>query len=286
MLKFQDAWRFESPSGLDIGVVNDFSDLIAKITTQSDDLQSVLEKFKAYFASAAGSVSSWSSNAGWAQSDLDSYMRSAANNAPLFIEAFFDCCESLKKKGMAVPDVQLINRILAKYETGYQVNPPQLHYHGGDLGPVEFAPDNLSLDEQAHEVIQKSLNQAERLLAQGNGRQAVQEVLWLLETVSTAFQGLQIDTGTIQGKYFNKIVEDLRRKKPDTTLEQALNWMTILHGYLSSPTGGGIRHGGHLKKGIPMEPHDSRLFCNLVRSYIAYLLAEHERLTGQRTVLN
>ena len=102
---------------------------------------------------------------------------------------------------MVVPDVQLINRILAKYETGYQVDPPQLHYHSGDLGPVEFAPDNLSLDEQAQEVIQKSLNQAERLLAQGNGRQAVQEVLWLLETVSTAFQGLQIDTGTIQGRF-------------------------------------------------------------------------------------
>jgi hypothetical protein len=26
-------------------------------------------------------------------------------------------------------------------------------------------------------------------------------------------------------------------------LNQVLGWMTALHGYLSSPTGGGVRHG-------------------------------------------
>src|SRR5271169_206431 len=72
--------------------------------------------------------------------------------------------------------------------------------------------------------------------AAGRHRQAVQEILWLLETVSTAFQGLDTGVATAQGKYFNKIAEDLRKHHKGTTLDQVLTWVTTLHGYLSSPT--------------------------------------------------
>ena len=58
-----------------------------------------------------------------------------------------------------------------------------------------------------------------------------------------------------------------------------LTWVTTLHGYLSSPTGGGIRHGANLKAGIEIQPNEARLFCNLIRSYISFLMAEHERLS-------
>jgi hypothetical protein len=54
--------------------------------------------------------------------------------------------------------------------------------------------------------------------------------------------------------------------------------MLVLHGYLSSPTGGGVRHGADLKEGVALEVNEARLCCNLIRSYIAYLIAEHERL--------
>ena len=104
--------------------------------------------------------------------------------------------------------------------------------------------------------------------------------MWLLETVSTAFQGLDAGGGTVQGKYFNKIVADLRRHNQGTALDQILDWITTLHGFLSSPTGGGIRHGAHLKTGIVNRPNEARLFCNLIRSYITFLVTEHERLTG------
>ena len=52
-----------------------------------------------------------------------------------------------------------------------------------------------------------------------------------------------------------------------------------LHGYLSSPAGGGIRHGANLKASIAIQPNEARLFCNLIRSYISFLMAEHERLS-------
>ena len=144
---------------------------------------------------------------------------------------------------------------------------------------IQVREEPPSLDEQALEIIQQSLENSEQLLSEGRDRQAVQEILWLLETVSTAFQGLDTGAGTVQGKYFNKIAEDLRKHHKGKILEQVLAWVTTLHGYLSSPTGGGIRHGTHLKAGIIIQPNEARLFCNLIRSYISYLMAEHARLT-------
>jgi hypothetical protein len=278
MLNFNGAWRFESPGGISDGVILDFSDLIGKITTQGD-VQRTLEHFKSYFAGAAGTTSGWSSDASWAQTDLHRYMNEAAANAPLFIEAFYDGCETLREKGIAVPDVRLINKILAKHNTGFEIRPPDLISNAGDIAPVEVPAAPPSLDDQAKGTIQKSLADAAQLLSEGRDRQAVQELLWLLETVSTAFQGLDTGNGTIEGKYFNKIVADLRRHNQGTTLDQVLIWVTALHGYLSSPTGGGIRHGAHLKEGIVTKPDEARLFCNLIRSYISFLLTEHERLT-------
>lgn len=285
MLTFNSSWRFESPGAISPAVVNDFSDLIGRITTQGKT-QPILERFKAYFASAAGTTSSWSSNASWAQTDLDSYMNQAASNAPLFIEAFYDACDSLKKDGIGVPDVGLMNRILAKHGTSYEIEPPNLVFHDGEAKPVEMPSTPASLDQQAQQIIQQSLSESEQLLTEGRSRAAVQEVLWLLETVATAFQGMDTESGTVQGKYFNKIVGDLRRLNQGTTLSQVLEWITTLHGYLSSPTGGGIRHGAHLASGVATRPHEARLFCNVIRSYIFFLLAEHERLTGERKVLD
>ena len=131
------------------------------------------------------------------------------------------------------------------------------------------------------QLIQKSLSDSETLLAQGMNRQAVQEILWLLETVSTAFQGLNAGEGPF-GQCFNEIAEDLRKHQRGRTVEQVLNWMTTLHGYLSSPTGGGIRHGTSLNDEIALHSDEARLFCNLIRSYITYLIAEHERLSGSQ----
>jgi hypothetical protein len=279
MLKFNGAWRFDSPGRIADGVSAEFSRLIGKVASQGDSRQSILEHFKSFFASAAGTTSSWSSSTSWAETDLEGYISDAAANAPMFIEAFYDACESLQRAhpDYVVPDVGMINRALAKHNAGYQIQPPDLISQNAQE-TVQVAAEPLSLDEQAQELIQQSLKQSEQLLSEGRDRQAVQEILWLLETVSTAFQGLDIGAGTVQGKYFNKIAEDLRKHNKGKILEQVLAWVTTLHGYLSSPTGGGIRHGTDLKAGVTIQPNEARLFCNLIRSYISYLMAEHARL--------
>ena len=85
-------------------------------------------------------------------------------------------------------------------------------------------------------------------------------------------------SGKIEGKYFNQIVRDLRAKRTGTTLERVLDWITAMHGYLSSPTGGGARHGTDLGRGVYLDISEARLFCTLTRSYISFLLAEYESL--------
>ncbi|CCV08628.1 Ynb (fragment) [Mesorhizobium metallidurans STM 2683] len=64
-------------------------------------------------------------------------------------------------------------------------------------------------------------------------------------------------------------------------LEQVLSSLGAIHGYLSSPTGGGVRHGAELKSSITIGPADGRLYCNLIRSYIIFLMSEHERLSRE-----
>jgi len=282
MLNFNPAWRFTSPGPIAPGVENEFYFLIKKVAGQHPNQQHVLEQYKAAFAAAAGRPAYTSSSLSWAESDLADYMREAAENAPTFIEAFYDAGALLQRTNptFVVPDPDTINRVLAKHAAGYEVQPPALIARNS-LPPIPVPDRAPSLDEQAQDIIQQSLKKSEEDLALGHGRQAVQEILWLLETVSTAFQGLPMGDGTVQGKYFNKIVEDLRRYHKGKTLEQVLSWTTTLHGYLSSPTGGGVRHGATLKTGMAMSTHDARLFCNLTRSYITFLIAEHERLSKE-----
>jgi hypothetical protein len=283
MLNFDGSWRFDSPGDIPQPVITAFSDLIGRIASQGAR-QSILEHFKDHFAGAVGSTTSWSSSESWAESDLYGYMRHAAENAPLFIEAFYDGCETLRANHpeYAIPDVNRMNRIFAENNVGYSIQPPNL-ISRNPQAPIAVPERIPSLTEQAMQLIQKSLSDSETLLVQGMNRQAVQEILWLLETVSTAFQGLNAGSGTIQGKYFNKIAEDLRKHQRGRTVEQVLAWMTTLHGYLSSPTGGGIRHGTNLNAEIALHADEARLFCNLIRSYITYLIAEHERMSGSET---
>ena len=278
MLKLNPQWRFASPGRAGTAVVNGLSDLIGRIAAYGDR-QSVLEHFKTYFANSAGFTSNRSSNASWAESDLDDYMRCAAENAPLFIEAFFDACSAIQARNpdIALPDLGIINRVLYEANAGFQIEPPDLVLTSA-LAPISVPERAPSLDEQAELLIQQSLKQSEQLLAEGRPRQAVQEILWLLETVATAFQGLDLGNGSIQGKYFNKIAEELRRHNKGKTLDQILGWVTTLHGYLSSPTGGGVRHGTDLASGAAVQPNEAQLYCNLIRSYITFLLAEHARL--------
>ncbi|EZP41397.1 hypothetical protein [Janthinobacterium lividum] len=272
MLNFDKSWRFKSPGALPQGIVSDFFELIEKIAAQGDVWHAV-EQCKTRFGGNARS-----SKLDWAWSDLSRLMDLSAENAPVFIEAFWNCCKDLEQYNLGVPDVQIINAILADHDVGYEIQPPDLIATRA-YTPIIVPRQAPSLDEQARALIDDCLAESERLLEVGQGRRAVQEIFFLLESITTAFRGLGEDTVTIQGKYFGPIINEMKKRERGKAQESILTWMTTLHGYLSSPTGGGVRHGTDLKEGIAIKLHEARLYCNLARSYLTFLLEEHDQQT-------
>ena len=289
-LKLPGRWRCEAPtdtsenaSRIPDDAVQEFLQLIRKTATQGD-LQEFIEHFKGYFCAADGTAHFWSSNASWAETDLEQEMSAAAANPPLFIEALFDASEVIRHRpgDLFASDAEIINGVCRKHGIPYEIQGANLVLREQTTVVVAVPDAPPTLAERAQTILQASLEHAEALLSQGRGREAVQETLWLLETVSTAFRDADSGTGTIEGKYFNGIVKELRRQHTGTTLERVLRWATEVHRYLSSPTGGGVRHGLDLNEGVVLSPNEARLFCNLVRSFLAFLLAEHERLSRSR----
>ena len=277
MLQFDSRWRFDSPGPIEPAIEAAFLDLINRICGQGIR-KGILEHFKSHFSAAAGVPHHVSSDSSWAASDLEQVMGQAAENAPLFIDAFYSACEQLRLQNpeMGLPDVGRLNRVLADAGAGYQIDPPNLVATRAHI-PIAVPERPINLEKQAQELITQALEASERALSEGNGRQAIQEVLWLLESISTAFRSPDILDGSIQGRYFNKIIGELRSRRRGHR-EQILGWMMTLHGYLSSPTGGGVRHGVDVREGVALQIHEARLYCNLIRSYLTFLMAEHERL--------
>jgi hypothetical protein len=287
VLEFSASWRFAPPAdglfrnvAIPPGAISDFFALIGKVATQGNRHE-ILEHFKGQFCRVAGVTHVWSSNASWAETDLDHHMQLAAENAPLFIEGFWDACRTLAdvNPNYSAPNEAVINEVLLRHKVGYAISPPNLLLRENEAAviPVPELPPTFA--EKARELLGDSLARSDQLLATGRGREGVQEVLWLLETVATAFR--KIDSGAlrIEGKYFNQIVRELRRVRGGTALDQILSWMTTLHGYLSSPTGGGVRHGLDINEGVSISQNEAKLYCNLVRSYLVFLLDEYERLS-------
>ncbi|WP_177434955.1 hypothetical protein [Pseudomonas sp. Irchel 3F3] len=273
MLKFDNSWRFSSPGPAPQGVIREFYDLIEKIVAQGDVWKSV-EQCKSSFGGTGRS-----SSPDWAWSDLSRLMDRSAENAPLFIEAFWKCCVDLERSGLGVPGVEYINAVLAKHDAGYAIQLPDLIATRA-YTPIPVPRSAPSLDEQARALIDECLAVSERLLDANQGRRAVQEILFLLESIATAFRGTSEDNLSIQGKYFGPIINEMKKRQRGKAQESILTWMTTLHGYLSSPTGGGVRHGTDLKEGIAIQPHEARLYCNLARSYLTFLLEEHDQQTN------
>jgi hypothetical protein len=133
-LKFNGAWRFAPPPDarwrsqtIATEAVDEFGQLIARTATQGRR-QEVLEHFKRFFCNAAGKTYMRSSEEGWAETDLRRYMDDAAENAPLFLEAFYDACDTISRvnEQYYAPDVNMINALCERHKIGYELAPPNL----------------------------------------------------------------------------------------------------------------------------------------------------------------
>lgn len=278
MLNFDPRWRRRPPAdGTYINSViptqafGEFVKLIDSMSTPKTRWD-VLEHFKAAFG-----TSSTSSSESWAESDLLRAMDNAAKNAPLFIAQFYAGCNELTTGSGYISSAADISEICQEHNVGYYIDPPELISREKNVAVAMPQERSQSLSEVARSILNASVERSQALLDAGQHREAVSELLWILESVATAFKG------DVKGKYFNTIIRELQQKEERRLFSQALRWLETLHGYLSSPTGGGVRHGADLAAGDPLGANDARLICNLIRSYLEYLLSEHHRLTKSVT---
>jgi hypothetical protein len=281
--KLNASWRFFPPEGIqkiEDAAVWEFNALIEKIASQGNRWK-ILEIFKGTFAGVIGSVHVKSSSEGWASSDLQSYMTEASANPPVFIWALLEGLEAVQSEfHYEVPNSVFINQLCARQQIPVAVIDDEIRLTTASPPSIPVPQPPISLREEAGQLLSESVNRSEQLLNENHGREAVQEILWVLESLSTGFRGINSDAGQVKGKYFNRIVQELKQANIGTTLQQALEWCEQLHGYLSSPTGGAIRHGIDIKEGNPISTDEARFFCNLIRSYVGFLQSEHNRICG------
>jgi hypothetical protein len=278
MLQFDPSWRFDSPGAVDTEVVNEIIQNVINRVAADCGRKQILEIFKRRFAQSVGITTGESSSESWAESDLEHFVRQAADlNVALFAEALFDALMDIEStsSNAAIPPWRYVNQYLAP--CGFAIDPPNL-VTSANFKPIPVPANVPSLDVKANELIQRSLSDSEHLLASGKNRAAVQEILWLLESISTAFRGVESPEGNVTGKYFSKIIGDLRRLHRGQTLDRVSVWLENIYGYLSAPDGGGIRHGTALSGYEELTAGEARLYCDLSRSYITFLLHEHARL--------
>jgi hypothetical protein len=281
--KIPTSWRFAPPKGLRAireKVMWQFFELVEKVASQGDRWD-VLEMFKGVFAGAIGAVHVRSSSEGWALTDLRTYMKEASKNPPLFLQALLMGFETAEiKLKLQVPNSVFLNQLCRRNRIPLQIVNDEITLTTKQAITIRVAEAPSSLREEAAQLLSESISRSEQLMGENRGREAVQEILWVLESLVTGFRGITYQGAQVKGKYFNQIVQDLKKTNAGIALQRALEWCEQLHGYLSSPTGGAIRHGVDINKGIPMSNEEARFFCNLIRSYVSFLQTEHERLCG------
>ena len=283
MLQFDPSWRFDSPGTIEPNIAHEIIQHVINRIAADCSRKLILETFKRRFAQSVGITTGESSSESRAESDLEHFMlQSAGQNTALFAEALYDGLMDIESMNVsaAIPPWSYVNRYLSP--CGFVISPPNL-VATTEFKPIPVPQNVPSLDVKANELIQRSLSDSEHMLATGKNRAAVQEILWLLETISTAFRGLDFPDGDITGKYLSKIIGDLRRLHRGQTLDRVSIWLENIYGYLSAPDGGDIRHGSSLNTHEELTSGEARLYCDLSRSYITFLLHEHTRLQAVKS---
>ena len=111
------------PTAIGDSAVDEFLTLARKIANGS---QFELETFKEYFCRAVGYPYYRSSDASWAETDLERDATTAAKDGHAFLGAFFDACVELKRRGIAVPDELHMNNILVQCNEPFQIKDGEL----------------------------------------------------------------------------------------------------------------------------------------------------------------
>lgn len=168
---------------LPLAAVEDFLVLARRVDSGSNR-KYVFEEFKRAFCRVSGERYYSSSSEGWAESDLSDAAGKAAENAPGFIQAFFDTCEELQNVGGIVPDSTLINHLLDQHGVLFRIENRELVVSSTFVAPPEALQDAAS-------VAAKAFSEAAGLVKKGQAPSAIDRIhtalhAYLKETCDSA----------------------------------------------------------------------------------------------------
>ena len=149
-----------APLQLTEGSRDDFVTLALKVASNR---KSELETFKRRFCVVMGETHYASSDISWAESDLVRDAHEASEDAPAFLSAFYDACEELEVKGVAVPDESRMNDILIRNQEPFRITNGQL-VSSREVPPIEYPEPPAG----SAEVVSRALRDAKHL-GQGIG---------------------------------------------------------------------------------------------------------------------
>jgi hypothetical protein len=135
-LKYPAEWKFEP---LAIGIPGpahrELLNLIRQIA-KGQSPYSVFQTFKEHFG-----VQSQSTDASWAETDMERAMGASVEDAVSYIAQFWSAMEELRESDVPVPDARILNRILQRHAVPLVIEPPVLRLSGVDavLVPAETA---------------------------------------------------------------------------------------------------------------------------------------------------
>lgn len=160
---------------------NDFLTLARRIHLPNNRKE-VLEQFKEAFCRSSGDQYYPSSEESWAETDLNSAARSAADNAAGFINAFVEGCDSLAQRGAVVPSHLQINHILEKTHTAFRIENGELVHAANFVAPPKEIENPASAASRA-------FSEAAGLVKNGQASNAI-------DRVHTALHGFLLETCT------------------------------------------------------------------------------------------
>lgn len=145
--------------------LDDFLALISKVSGPQTRKHTV-ELFKRHFCNASGCSHSLSSSLEWAESDMKSWAKKTATDAPTFIAAIYDALEELHQINATVPTVQHINQILRKNQDQYEII-------NGELITTVGGVPTPELSESVSATVIRALGDAKALIGTVDSSSAI-----------------------------------------------------------------------------------------------------------------
>lgn len=189
--------------------LDDFLSLIRKVSGPMSQ-QHIIEIFKRHFCKVSGDYYARSSSLSWAESDMSSQAKKAAEDAPNFIAAVYEALEELGHGGFNVPSEQHINQILLNNQDHYQIIDEQLIQAAGNVAAPQFS-------EAISTSIMRALGDAKALIGTVDSSSAI-------DRAHTALHG-----------YLVQLCNDNQIDLPnDPTVSKAFKQLRQLHPALQS----------------------------------------------------